>query len=93
MTIVLHDAQRGKKALMPHANSEGLDRHAHSCSLIWAFSVRRHILQSPLFLQADNEGPDQPAQMRRLIWACVVRKLHKGPFRAKSIMYEQRRLG
>ena len=32
---------------------------------------------------SGNEGPEQPALM---IWACVVRKLHKGPFRAWRII-------
>ena len=80
------DTQRGKK-VMAHARSEGPDEHAHPCSLIWTFSVPRYILQYPLILYADNEGPDQPARMRRLIWACVVRKVHKGPFRALHINY------
>ena len=51
--IFLHegyDAQHGKKALMPYSNSEGPDEHVHPCSLIWTFSVLRHILQYPLIL-------------------------------------------
>ena len=45
-----YDAQHGKKALMPYANSEGPDEHVHPYSLIWTFSVLRHILQYPLIL-------------------------------------------
>ena len=75
---------------MLYANSDGKDQHSHPYSLIWTFSVRRHIIQYLLILVADNEGPDQPAQMRRLIRACVVRKLHKGRFRALRIIYSQR---
>ena len=82
-----YGAQRGKKALMPCANSEGPTVRAHPCSLIWTFPVRRHILQYLLILSASNEGPDQPARMRRLIRACVARKLHKGPFR--SLRFER----
>ena len=37
------DAQRGKKALIPFTNSQCLDERAHPCSLIWTFSVCRHI--------------------------------------------------
>ena len=40
----------GKKALMPYANSEGPNEHAHPCSLIWTFSVRRRILHYPSIL-------------------------------------------
>ena len=65
---------------MQVADNVGPDKRAHLCSLTWAFSVRRHILQYHLILYADNEGPDQPAHKRRLIRACVVRKLQKGPF-------------
>ena len=72
---------------MSYANSLGPGEHAHPCSLIWTFSVCRHILQYPLILSADNAGPDQPARMRRMIRACVVRKLYKGPFRALRIKY------
>ena len=85
----IYDAQHGKMALMPHANSEGPDERAHPCSLIWLFFFRRHILQYPLILEADNVGPDQPVRMRRFIMACVVRKLHKCPFRALRINYVQ----
>ena len=49
-------------------------------SLIWAFSVRLHILQYPLILLVDNDGPDQPVLMCRLIRVCIVRKSYKGPF-------------
>ena len=70
---------------MPHANSKGPDEHAHPCSLICTFSVRRQILQYQLILQADNEGIDQSARMRRLIRAWVVRKLHKDAFRVVRI--------
>ena len=80
-------SQRGKRALMSYANSLGPGEHAHPCSLIWTFSVCRHILQYPWILSADNAGPDQPARMRRMIRACVVRKLYKGPFRALRIKY------
>ena len=72
-----YDAKRGERDLISYANM---------CSLIWTFSVRRHILQYPFILLADNEGPDQPALMRRLIWACVVLKLRKGPFHALRII-------
>ena len=44
MFVWVYDAQRGKKALVPYANSKGRDDRAHPCSLIWTFSVRRHIL-------------------------------------------------
>ena len=84
--FTITDAQRGKKTLMPYANSESRDEHANQCRLLWTFSVCRHILQYPLILKGDNEGPDQPAQTRRLIWACVVRTLHKGPFRMLHII-------
>ena len=55
---------------MQIANNIGPDQHAHLCSLMVVFSVRRHILQYPMILYADNEGPDQPAFMRWLIRAC-----------------------
>ena len=71
---------------MLYANREVPDEPAYPCSLIWTFSVCRHILQYPLILSADNEGPDQPALMRRLIRACVVRKLHKVSFPALCII-------
>ena len=71
---------------MPYMDSEVPDEHAQPCSLIWTFSVLRHILQYPLILYAHNKGPDQPAQMRRLIGACVVCRLHKGPLCAVLIM-------
>ena len=71
--------------IMSYANSQGLDERAHSCSLIWTFSVRRHILQYTLIMVAGNKGPDQPARMSKLTMACVVRKVHKGPFRALRI--------
>ena len=58
------DVQRGKKVLMPYANSEGPDERVHLCSLVWTFSVRRHILEYPLILKVDNESPDQPARIR-----------------------------
>ena len=64
----------------------------HRCSLIWTFSVRRYILQIPLILVAGNEDPDQPARMRRLTSACVVRKVHKGPFRALRINCFKKRI-
>ena len=78
--------QHMKSAFMQFVDNVGPDQHAHPCSVIWAFSVRRHMLQYPLILQADNEGPDQPALMRRLIRTFVVRKLHKGPFCASCII-------
>ena len=62
-----------KKACMLYANSECPDVRAHPCSLIWMFSVRRHVLPYPFVLKEDNEGQDQPAQMRRLIRAFVVK--------------------
>ena len=37
------DVKRGKRALMPYANSNSLDERAHPCSLVWTLSVRRHI--------------------------------------------------
>ena len=43
------NAQRGKMALMSYANC-GLDKHAHPCSLISAFSVRRLVLQYQLIV-------------------------------------------
>ena len=87
--LMPYDAQDGKKALMPYANSEDPDKFAHPCSLIWTFSVCRHILQYLLILLADNAGPDQPAHSRRLIRTCVVRKLHKGLFHALRILQGQ----
>ena len=42
--------QHGKKALMPYAYSEDPDKRDYLCSLIWTFSVRRHVLQYPLIL-------------------------------------------
>ena len=48
--LLLYDAQRGKKALIPHANSEGPHERAHPCFLIWTLSLRRYILQYLLFL-------------------------------------------
>ena len=71
---------------MPYVDSEGPAQHAHLFSLIWPFSVRRHILQYPLILLAGNEGPDQTAQISSLIWAYVVRKVHKDPFCALRII-------
>ena len=44
------------------------------------------LLQYPLILKAGHEGPDQPAHLCRLIRACMVRKVHKGPFRAFCII-------
>ena len=84
------ETQLTKKALIQFADNIVPDQHIHPCSLMLAFSVRRHILQYPLILYADNEGPDQPVimLMRRLIWACVVRNLHKGPFHAlRNILF------
>ena len=77
-------AQDGKMPLceQPYAYSEGPDECAHPCSLIWTFSVHRHILQYPLILLADKVSPDQPARMHSRVRVCVVRKLHKGPFHA-----------
>ena len=31
-----------KRTLIPHVNSEGPDKRAHPCNLIWTFSVCRH---------------------------------------------------
>ena len=76
----------GEKDLMPHANSEGPDERVHPCSLIWTSSIRRHVLQYLLILLVDNESPDQPARMHSLTMAYVVRKLHKGLFRALRII-------
>ena len=45
-----YDAQCKKRALLHFADNIGPDHRAHLCSLIWAFSVRRHILQYPLIL-------------------------------------------
>ena len=74
-----------KGLFMQFADNVGPDQHAHLCSLIWAFSVCRHILLYPLILYVDNEDPDQPVHMRRLIRACTVCELHKGPFHALPI--------
>ena len=49
-TVKTNDVQHEKKALMPLVNSDGPVEHVHPCSLIWTFSVRRHILQYPLIL-------------------------------------------
>ena len=38
-----YDVQHMKRALM-HIENVGPDQCAHLCSLIWAFSVRGHIL-------------------------------------------------
>ena len=65
-------------ALIHFADKVSPDQRANLCSLICAFSVRRHILQFPLVLYADSEGPDQPA---------LLHKLHKGPFRGLRILY------
>ena len=65
--------------------SEGPDEGAFACSLIWTFSVRRHILHYSLYFYLGNEGPDQPVHIHRLIKACVVRILNKGPFHALRI--------
>ena len=46
----IYNAQRGKKALMPYANSEGPDERAHPCSLILTFSFNQHILQCIMIL-------------------------------------------
>ena len=86
MSMTTYDAQCRKKALMHFADKVGPDQYAHPCSLIWTFSVCRHLVQYPLILLAGNEGPDQPALMRRLIWACIVCKMHKGPFCALCII-------
>ena len=40
---VSYDAQRGKRALIQHANNEGPDQHGRPCSLIWTLFVRRNI--------------------------------------------------
>ena len=86
ISVLKSDMKHEKKSLMPYANSEGPDQHAHPCSLIWAFSICEHILQYPLILLVGNEGPDQPARMRRLIRTCVAHKLQKGPFCALRII-------
>ena len=39
---------------MSYANNEGLDQHAYSYSLIWAFSVRRHIQHYPANTHRSN---------------------------------------
>ena len=52
--------------------SKGAGERAHLCSLIWTFSVHRHILQYPLILQVDNKGPEQPEHSSRLIRAFVA---------------------
>ena len=59
---------------MQFADKVGPDECAYLCSLIWAFSVRQHILQYPPILKVDNEGLDQPVLLCRLIMACVVHK-------------------
>ena len=81
-----YDIQRGKRALLPHANREGSnDMRIRS---IWSgHSLFLDIYYSfHWFCKWDNEGPDQPAQMCRLIRACVVRKLHKSPFHPLCIL-------
>ena len=67
----LNDADHGKKALMPYANSKRRSACASVQSALSIFSLTA----------VGNEGPDQPAQMCRLIWACNIHRLHKGPFR------------
>ena len=48
-------------ALMPYANSEGPDQTAHAHSLIWAFPVRRYIIQYPMIPLESDECPDRTA--------------------------------
>ena len=40
-----HDEQHTKKALIQFVDNVGPNQCVHLCSLIWAFFVRRHILQ------------------------------------------------
>ena len=61
MMPTTYDAQLTKRALMQIADNIGPDQRVHLCSLIWAFNVRRHILQYPQILWANNDGPNQPA--------------------------------
>ena len=70
----------GKKVLMSHADSDGPDKRAHLCSLIWTYSVHWHILKYLLLLLADNKGPDQPAWKHMLIRTCVVCKCIRALF-------------
>ena len=50
---VIVDEQSGKKALMPYANSEGLDERAHPCSfpyiskflLVWSLTTQSTLLR------------------------------------------------
>ena len=50
LDTTLRDAQCTKWALMHPADNVGSDQRAHLCSLIWTFSVCRHILQYSLIL-------------------------------------------
>ena len=45
-----YNAQHGKMALMHFMGKVGPDHHLDMCSLIWAFSVCRRILQYPKIL-------------------------------------------
>ena len=47
---MVYDAQRMKRALMYFADNVSPDQRVHLCSIIWAFSVPRHILRYPLIL-------------------------------------------
>ena len=92
MTKELYDVQRGKKDLMPYANSECPDEHAPPYSLIWTFYVL-DVLRSSTYTTISNhsvsqqQGPDQTARMRRLIRDFVIGKLPKGIFRVLHINY------
>ena len=52
-SLSIFDAKHGGRALMPYANSEGPDECMHLRSLIWTFSVCRHILYSV----SGQQGP------------------------------------
>ena len=59
---IMHNMEKGPLCHMwEYVNGEGLDEHARLVSLIWAFSVFRHILQYQLILAEDKEGLGQPA--------------------------------
>ena len=70
---------------MPYVNGECPNERVHQCCLLWTSSVRRHILQYPLILQAGKERPDQYVNVQAdLGLRCP--QLIKGPFRALRII-------
>ena len=50
ITVLLYNAQRGEQILMSYASSEGPNKRVNTCSLIWTFFVRRHIIKDPMIL-------------------------------------------